>query len=180
MRYSYVPESDAAHEAYDPWAVEVEPYPKPVVTSRQESAFLAPRPVLHLAEFALELGWDVRKQYAQGYPPHGSTGRPGALKDSIAVIFGNHPLTDRQAYACYEKTASGSAWSWNGIMIRGSDVTPYAGCGVEHLKYFLSTPDMPAHLVAEWVSGIKRLRAEQAAAVKARPKAAPKGKEGMQ
>jgi hypothetical protein len=180
VRYSQFPESNAAHEAYDPFRQEREPYPAPVVSSRQESAFLAPAPVLKLAEFAREAGWDVRTQYAQGYPPHGSTGRPGALRDSIAVIFGNHPLTDRQAYACYEKTASGSAWSWSGIMIRGSDLPPFSGCGVEELKHFLATPGMFAHDLRGWVAQIARRRAAQAAAAKARPKAAPKGKEGMQ
>ena len=181
MRYSQFPESNAAHEAYDPWVVEREPYPAPLINSRGPMAltFPLPAPVLKLAEFAREAGWDVRMQYAQGYPPHGSTGRPGALKDSIAVIFGNHPLTDRQAYACYEKTASGGAWSWNGIMIRGSDFPPFAGCGVEDLKHFLATPSMFAHDLKGWVAQIARRRAAQAAAAKARPKAAPKGREGM-
>lgn len=139
-----------------------EPYPAPAVTSLQESAFLAPAPVHQLAEMAREAGWDVRTQYAQGYPPHGSTGRPGALKDSIAVIFGNHPLTDRQAYACYEKTASGSAWTWSGIMVWGPDLPPFTGCGVTDLKTFLSNADMPAIWVAKWVADIKALRAAQA------------------
>lgn len=184
MRYSQFPESHAAHEAYDPFRQEREPYPAPMVTSRQESAFLAPAPALKLAEFAREAGWDVRMQYAQGYPPHGSTGRPGALRDSIAVIFGNHPLTDRQAYACYEKPASGSAWTWSGIMIRGSDLPPYAGCGVEHLKVFLSVPEMPARELAEWVKDIKAVRAAAEEATKLRAKeraktAMPKPREGM-
>lgn len=155
------------------------PYPAPVVSSRQESAFLVPTPVLALAEFARENGWEVRVQYAQGYPPHASTGRPGALKDSIAVIFGGHPITDRRAYACYEKTAGGSAWTWNGIQISGPDVTPYAGCGVTELKEFLATPERSASAVAAWVRGIKAVRRAQAAAVKARPKAAAKPREGM-
>lgn len=156
-----------------------EPYPAPVTTSREVSAFPMPQPVMSLAEFAREAGWDVRVQYAQGYPPHGSTGRPGALKDSIAIIFGGHPITDRQAYACYEKTASGSAWTWNGISIRGSDVTPYGGCGITELKEFLSTPERTASAVAAWVRGIKAVRAQQAAAVKARPKPVAKPREGM-
>lgn len=147
---------------YNELVAGVEPYPEPVINSRQESAFLAPAPVLKLAEVAREAGWDVRMQYAQGYPPHGSTGLPGALKDSIAVIFGGHPLQPfRAGYACYEKTASGSAWSWNGIMIQGADVTPYAGCGIEELKFFLSTPDMTSEQVARWVSTLKERRAAQ-------------------
>lgn len=161
-----------------------EPYPAPVVTSRQESAFLAPAPVLKLAEFAREAGWDVRTQYAQGYPPHGSTGRPGALRDSIAVCFGNHPLTDRQAYACYEKAASGSGWAWNGIMIRGSDLPPFAGCGVEELKHFLATPGMFAHDLKGWVAQIvaKRAAADEATKLRAKERAKtamPKPREGM-
>ena len=182
MRYSYVPESDAAHEAYNPWAVPLEQFPAPLVTSRESMALTFPLPAAcaSLAEFAREQGWEVRMQYAQGYSPHGTTGRPGALKDSIALRFGAHPLTERQAYAVYERTASGGAWGWS-TMIWGPDLPPYAGCGVEQLRTYLATPGMFAHDLKSWVAQIKDLRAAQAAASKARTKtAAPKAREGMQ
>lgn len=158
MRYSQFPESSAAHEAHDPWAVEREPYPAPLINSRGPMAltFPLPAPVLKLAEFAREAGWDVRMQYAQGYPPHGSTGRPGALKDSIAVIFGGHPLQPfRAGYACYEKTASGSDWAWDGIVIQGADLPSFSGCGVTELKEFLANPLLKTDNLLAWVRVIR-------------------------
>lgn len=147
--------------------IEPDPFPAPVRTSRQESAFLAPQPVLLLAEFAREVSWQVRMQYAQGHASHGSTGKPGALRDSIALRFGAHPLTERAAYACYERAASGGTWSWS-TMIWGPDLPPYSSCSVTELKEFLSAPERSTSAVMAWVRGIKAVRAAQAAKVKAR------------
>lgn len=140
-------------------AVTGEPFPAPRVTSRSQVPFMAPPAVLKLSEFAREHSWEVRTQISQGSFPHGTTGRPSALKDAIGVRFGAHPMTTRQAYAVYARTAPKSAWAWTSIMIWGLDLTPYAGCGITELKHYLSTPTESAEVVREWVQALKRAAA---------------------
>ncbi len=185
MKYSYVPESGPASDAYDPWAVTREPFPVPLLSSRDEcpdpAERLAPLPVLKLAEFAREYSWEVRTQYSQGNMPHAVTGRPGILKDLIALRFGAHPMTDRQAYAVYARQAwpPVGKWSWSSVMIWGPDLPPFGGCGITELKNYLSEPDTPTLPMLAWVDLIKR-DAENAAKLRAaRPKPAPKPREGM-
>lgn len=162
-------------------AVPRELFPAPVVSLRAATRTTRPlpAPVLKLAEFAREHSWEVRTQYSQGHMPHATTGRPGALKDLIALRFGAHPMTDRQAYAVYSRNvspsgASLSTWTWGSVMIWGPDLPPYGGCGIEHLKTYLQAP---AEVDLEWVADIRALRAAQAAAVKAKPKAPAKPKD---
>jgi hypothetical protein len=155
------------------------PFPAPVVSSLPARAltFPVPGPVLKLAEFARELSWEVRMQYAQGNMPHAATGRAGALKDLIGLRFGAHPMTDRQAYAVCSRPAGGGTWAWGSVMIWGPDLSPYGGCGITELKDYLVHPDRSADVLKSWVSVIRWQRAEQAAAVKARPKVPAKPKD---
>jgi hypothetical protein len=169
VRYSYAPGSDAAHEAYDPFKITQTPFPAPLVNSRDQGiAYLAPPAALKLAEFAREHSWEVRTQYSEGRFPHGSTGRPGALKEAIGVRFGAHPMTARQAYAVYARTAPKGAWSWGSIMIWGPDLTPYAGCGITELKHYLSTPAAHTETLQAWVEALKRAAASTEEARKRR------------
>lgn len=166
-------------------AVTREPFPAPNIISRIEDSWplIAPRPVMALAEFAREHSWEVRTQYSQGHMPHATTGRPGVLKDLIALRFGAHPMTNRQAYAVYSRSVppnrfhAPSTWTWGSVMIWGPDLPPYGGCQLADLKTYLVFPDWSTELLLTWVSNIKQLRAEQEAAVKARPKAPAKPKE---
>lgn len=166
--------------AHDPFAVTREPFPAPAYTSFDTpdvAKLITPVPVLKLGEFAREHSWEVRTQYSQGNMPHATTGRAGALKDLIALRFGAHPMTDRQAYAVYSRSAPSGTWTWSSVMIWGPDLPPYDGCGITDLKWYLDHAGLGAWFLHRWVAAIKKTRAEQAAAVKARPKAPAKPKE---
>lgn len=168
---------------HDPFAVTREPFPAPRRTSRDDPTtwhLLYPAPVLKLAEFAREHSWEVRTQYSQGHMPHATTGRPGPLRDLIALRFGAHPMTDRQAYAVYSRPAGGGTWTWGGVMIWGPDLPPYGGCGITELREYLGDHAFndSTSQVLSWAIAVKEHRAEQEAAVKAKPKAPAKPKEG--
>lgn len=157
MRYDYVPESHAAHEAYDPFAVTRTPFPEPAVSSRDGvTAYTAPGPVTVLAALAKQHGWQVITQYATGYMPHGTTGKPGhELRESIAVRFGGHPDTERQAYAVYAHPIRSKQWQWQHVMIWGPDLPPFAGCGLAELKTFLALPQLSTGSLLEWVRHLR-------------------------
>lgn len=165
--------------AHDPFAVTREPFPPPNIISRIEDSWplIAPRPVMTLAEFAREHSWEVRMQYSQGNMPHATTGRPGALKDLIALRFGAHPMTDRQAYAVYSRSVPSGTWTWSSVMIWGPDLPPYGGCGITELRWYLDHADLGEWFLRKWVGAVRAERAQQKAAVKARPKTPAKPKE---
>jgi hypothetical protein len=137
-----------------------DPYPSPVMHSRRPLplTFIAPSPVRLLAEFAREHSWEVRTQYSQGNVPHGVTGHPGPLRDLIGLRFGEHPITPRQAYAIYSRTASGGTWTWSSVMIWGPDLPPFGGCGVTELKAYLMMPDASTEALKTWVEDIRTIR----------------------
>lgn len=173
MKYAYAPLSGPASDAYDPHAVTREPFPAPLRGSRDPASLewydAAPNPVLALAQFAREHSWEVRAQSSQGYVPHGTTGRPGALKDMIGLRFGLHPMTDRQAYAVYSRNAAPAGeWTWSSVMIWGPDLKPYAGCGLNELKaYLIMCADSSAEALAQYVEDLKYI-ASNAEALKKR------------
>ncbi len=183
MKYSYVPESGPASDAWDPFYITREPFPEPRSTSRVplRDRIQAPMPVLKLAGFAREHSWEVRTQYSRGCMPHVTTGRPGALKELIGLRFGAHPMTDRQAYAVYSRPAmAGAVWTWSSVMIWGPDLPPFSGCGIIELKAYLmmcaETDGVPMN---RWVRDLKSI-AENAAKLRAdKPKPAAKPREGM-
>lgn len=152
--------------AHDPYAVTREPFPAPVVSSLDALASLlaeprsAPKPCVDLENFARGHGWDVRMQYAQGNYPHAITGRPGALKDSIALRFGAHPLTDRQAYAVYVRNAKpAGTWAWEFTSIWGPDLPPYTGCGITEIKAFLTmSPVTSGEVMKLWVEELRLIK----------------------
>lgn len=148
--------------AHDSYAVAREPFPAPVRTSRSPLAEMMATPdaALRLAEFAREHGWEVRTQFAQGHYPHATTGRPGALKDTIALRFGGHGLTDRQAFAVYVRNAEpAGTWAWEYVMVWGPDLPPYAGCGITELKAFLMMSAVTSgEVIKLWVEELKLIK----------------------
>ncbi len=154
----------------DPYQVTREPFPAPIFTSRDDDQQpeILPAPVLKLAEFAREAGWEVRIRASQGCLPHSTTGRPGALKDLIGVRFGAHPMTDRQAYAIYAKAAKNGTWAWSSVMLWGPDLPAYGAGGLEHLNRFLFDPTMSTEELSALVDEVRDLRIEQEASRKAR------------
>lgn len=162
MKYSYVPESGPASDAYDPWSNFCRKlFPAPEVTSHDLSDFVIPRAALSLAEFGREQSWEVKVQYSRGNAPHAKTGQPGALRDFVAVRFRGHPMTDRQAYAVYSRPAGPHAgtWTWSSVMIWGPDLPPYAGCGITELKaYLMMCADSSAEGLASWIETLKQIK----------------------
>jgi hypothetical protein len=173
MRYHYVPESDAAHEAYDPWTAERPPFPAPEVTSRDPwpKGWVMPAAALSLASDARGWGWQAVTQYARGQMPHAITGRPGTPAHTVAVRLGGHARTDRQAYAVYRSPVSRPAWTWSSVQIWGPDLPPFGQCGVTELREWLSLAGDVPRL---WFSGIALRREEQA--LRARQSAAARPK----
>lgn len=160
MKYSYVPESGPASDAYDPWSDFCrELFPAPQVSSREETPVtpIFPKPALALAELARENSWEVKVQYARGNMPHATTGQPGVLKDLVAVRCGDHPMTDRRAYAVYSRPASGGTWTWSSVMVWGPKLPPFAGCGITELKAYLMMPDSSDEGIASWVQDLKSI-----------------------
>ena len=146
--------------AHDPFAVTREPFPAPTRSSLRAwpQARLTPGPVLKLAEFAREYSWEVRTQYSQGHFPHGTTGRPGALKDVIGVRFGAHPVTDRQAYAIYARNVPSGTWAWVSFMVWGPDLPPAKLHDLAALKaYLLMAPDSRADALADWTRDLRSI-----------------------
>lgn len=158
MRYSYVPESEAADAAYDPWAITREPFPEPQRTSREAGGFFTPTAVLSLQQYAIEHGWEVRTQYSVGNVPHATTGKPGELRELVGIRFGRHPMTERMAYAVYSRRKDYGGWSWGSVMVWGPDLPPFAGCGVTELKAYLQAPGIDTEAIRAWVDDLKAIK----------------------
>jgi len=107
VRYALFPESDLAHErSMAPYAPAVTSYPAPEVTSRDGVEGPSKRAVESLRKAAEAHGWSVVVTYSRGCFPHARTGRPGAVKDVLAVRMYR---PGRQAVAVY---SGGPTWSW--------------------------------------------------------------------
>jgi len=124
-----------------------------------------PAPVLSLAGYAFEYGWKVHLQYSRGYFPHGTTGKPTAVRHVIGLRFGDHPDTTRQAYAVYSASVSSGAWSWTSIQIWGPDLPPYGGCGMSELKAYLHEVGARSNTEAmlSWVADLRTVAANSEA-----------------
>jgi hypothetical protein len=139
-----------------------EAFPAPQLTSREISDIghdLAP--VAHLAALAQEYGWGVKIQSSRGNMPHGTTGKPTALRNLIGVRFGGHVDTPRQAYAVYSKPVAGGTWTWSSVYIWGPDLPPYGGCGITELREFITFARTEDYSLAAWVADIKAFRVVQ-------------------
>jgi hypothetical protein len=137
-----------------------EPYPAPVRTSRQGVPLPQelPSAVEKLASFAREQRWEVIAQSSMGNVPHGSTGRPTALKRLAALRFGRHP-SGRGAYVVYEAPAKTESWKPRSIMIWGPDLAPYAHCSMADLKaYLMHYARQDEAQLKRWVTGLEKAR----------------------
>lgn len=149
--------------------VQVSTYPAPRVSSRDGEPGALPSAIEKQAQFARKAGWGVIAQRSAGNFPHGSTGRPTALKDVIGLRFGGHLLTARRAYMTYESPAGTSAWKPRSIMIWGPDLTPYAHCSIADLRAYLAEESFKGRASLEmWVRGLEKVRLESEAVQKRR------------
>lgn len=87
-------------------------YPAPEVSSRDGLMIDWPEAFASLARFAQAHGWQVREQYARGRRPHGTTGRPGAVRDSLALRM---MRGRRSAVAVYVHGTS--SWQWETMYV---------------------------------------------------------------
>lgn len=92
--------------------VESEPYPAPEVSSRSGEPGPHRDAVIGLMDLAESLGWSVDITYARGCFPHGATGKPGAVKDSLAVRVWRGAV---RAVAVY---VGGSTWAWDTMAVQ--------------------------------------------------------------
>jgi hypothetical protein len=88
-----------------------EPYPEPVVSSRDGVTGPSKTAVKALVKLAEAHGWATEVTYAKGSFPHASTGRPGAPKESLAVRMARGT---QYAVAVY---VGGSTWSWETLVL---------------------------------------------------------------
>lgn len=84
-----------------------EVYPAPEVTSRDMVAGPVKSAVEDLADQAGTFGWSVDVTYARGCFPHATTGRPGPVRDSLAVRMARG---NARAVAVHK---GGASWSWD-------------------------------------------------------------------
>lgn len=136
-----------------PWrpAVRVVDFPTP----QRETRSPWPSAVEKLAQEAVELSWAVRRQSARGAFANRATGRPGVVRDSFALVFGEHGGgSRRRAYAVYTNG------SWQSICVYGPDLPWFMGCSVTDLRGFLAEPDRPA----AWLDAIRVRNAARKAA----------------
>lgn len=156
MRYAMFPESNAAHEAYDPFKMPLPDFPRPTITSGDLLEIVTPTPVLKLRELAEEAGWSVMVQYSRGWMPHATTGRPGAEQHLIALKFGAHPMNGRGAYAVYRTPVARTAWTWSSRWIWGPAVPPFGGCSAEQFEQFLRAwADLSDPAIRGWIEALK-------------------------
>jgi hypothetical protein len=93
--------------------VEREPYPAPEVSSRQGMVHSAKKAVWELETLARTMGWSVEVAYARGCFPHGATGKPGAVKDSLGVRMTRGTV---RAVAVY--VGAGKSWAWDTLAVQ--------------------------------------------------------------
>lgn len=154
-------------EAVRPY--DVDPYPAPVVTSRDNQSVILPSALAKVAQFAAGTGWGVIPQVSMGRAPHGSTGRPTALKRFIALRFGGHLLTRAGAYVVYENPERTEAWKPNSSMVWFPGMSPYPHLSSTQLRAFLAEVAlMPTPWVVNWLADIERERQASAVLVKRR------------
>lgn len=176
MIYSYIPESRAGHEAFDPWAATREPYPPPLYWSNENRDLPFPEPaaVKAVRALAVEKGWSALGQYSRGHLPHATTGKPTGVRDLIGLRFCISPTVadpwvTRQAYAVYTRPVNGGTWAWSSVMIWGSDLAPYAGCTITDLKaYLMMAPVSRGDALEDWVRDLRFIKGNAAQLIRER------------
>jgi hypothetical protein len=97
-------------------AVVAKPYPRPEITSRDGVQGPQKDAVDDLVAMARAHGWTAVVTYSRGCLPHGTTGKPSAVKDTLAVRMVRGL---ERAVAMY---VSGSSWSWDTFILWRQDV----------------------------------------------------------
>lgn len=133
-----------------------------------------PGPVSSLGAYAAAQGWSTKITYSRGY---GLKRYRGAWQEEelIAVRFGGHPDTGRQAYAVYRTIAGRASWTWRSVWVWGPDLPPFGQGGATDLREFLKLGpqwdvdslslwrnQVEAHVLdLEWEKAAKKARAAE-------------------
>ena len=154
-------------------AREREPYPVPEVDSRDEMDPPSwPGPVLIMAEFAVERGWAVLRQYSRGYLPHALRGVPGRIKGWYALRMVSSDKT-RRAYLTHDGT------KWHSMGIWGGSIPVLVGeLGVAAVRAWIEGPDDPLAFrdqVGAWLDAGEARRKARAAELAGEKRAAGLG-----
>lgn len=139
----------AEHTSADPWPED----------------FVAPGPAVSLRVLAERHGWTVAMTYARGNKPHGTTGKPTALRHSVAVRM-VHPETRRAAVAVTMSPVDKRDWSWDTLLLWGADLPPFPHASITDLKEWIKAE---GKVDARWYTGIRRRIASASATKAARP-----------
>lgn len=107
---------------------EPEPYPVPLITSRDGAPCPTKVAVTSLIRYAEAFGWTVWTTYALGYPSHSKHGTPLGLQESIAVRM---IKDDRAAFAIY---AGSTSWAWKSFWTRGGGCKPMSHASLGTFK----------------------------------------------
>jgi hypothetical protein len=99
--------------------VDREPYPAPEVSSCSLVAVPNKKAVADLELLAEALGWSVETTYARGCFPHGATGAPGPVKDSLGVRMTRGTV---RAVAVY--VGAGKSWAWDTLAVQAPGAWP--------------------------------------------------------
>lgn len=129
-------------------------YPTPEHTSRDPwpDDFVAPGPAVSLRLLAESHGFTVAMTYARGYPPHRTTGRPTSLRHSVAVRL-VHPQTRRAGYAVTTSPVAKLGWTWDSVMVWGTDVPPFPYASITDMKEWIKAR---GEVDARWYAAIRR------------------------
>lgn len=144
-------------------------YPRPEWTSRDDVSAPDVPTVRALADRARAAGWFVQVASSRGSVPHGTTGRPTAVKTLWSVRM-RHP-GGVAAYA----VRGGAAWS--SVMIWGRAIAWFPYASITDLSEFIAAAgDVPP----DWFDAIRRRVLAADARRKAAPRKAAAGKrEGL-
>lgn len=107
-----------------PAVLEAEPYPAPLVSSRDGVEGPEKRAVRDMVLLAERCGWSVKVTYAKGWVPHAAYGTPGTEpRESLAVRMQRPGARMVAIYVDH-----GSSWSWDTLahLYLGAWPRPYA------------------------------------------------------
>ena len=108
-----------------PEVTPADPYPAPIVSSRDGVQGPTKSAVAGLTKLAERYGWSVLVTYAKGFVQHGSTGKPSpAPRESLAVR-----MQRPGGYMVAVYVDHGSSWSWDTLWVAGENPRPFRQIG---------------------------------------------------
>lgn len=125
-----------------------DPYPTPLVSSRDSQDGPVKRAVADMVKLAQACRWTVSTTYARGWVPHAKLGTPSTEpRDSVAVRMFRG---DQRAVAVY--VDHGSSWGWDTLYRWRVGVFPHKDVAVTpFLDALFGTPQGTTAWHAPWI-----------------------------